>query len=327
MSPIAAGLACSAALMFAAGTPLQAIAQEAYPAKPIRMIVPVAAGAPTDLVMRTAGQELLSRLGQPLIIDNRPGAGLIVGTEACARAAPDGYTVCNVNSDSMSVNPHIVAKLSYDPEKDFKPVTSLYYLIQGLIASNSLPVNSVKELQSMASAKPRALNFGTMGQGTNPDVFRQWLNEQWRTDLEGIPYKGANLIMTALVAGEVDLSRISLSTVGGQMKAGKVKVLAVGSSKRLRLFPEIPTYAEVGLDGFSEQVWWGLAAPAGTPDAIARRLNAEFVRLFREPKFLEYMESQFLETFVDTPEAFAKFLREDRERSGMVVKKYNVPRQ
>lgn len=327
MSPIFASLSCVTALVLAAGMPVRAIGQDGYPGKPIRMIVPVAAGAPTDLVMRTAGQELLPRLGQPLIVDNRPGAGLIVGTEACARAAPDGYTVCNVNSDSMSVNPHIVAKLPYDPEKDFKPITTLYYLIQGLIASNSLPVSSVKDLQGMATAKPRALNFGTMGQGTNPDVFRQWLNEQWRTDIEGIPYKGANLIMTALVAGEVDLSRISLSTVGGQMKAGKVKVLAVGSSKRLRLFPEIPTYAEVGLDGFTEQVWWGLAAPAATPDAMVRRLNAEFVRLFREPKFLEYMESQFLETFVGSPESSAKFMREDRERAGVVVKKYNVPRQ
>lgn len=327
MSPIFASLSCATALVLAAGMPLRAIGQDGYPGKPIRIIVPVAAGAPTDLVMRTVGQELLPRLAQPLIVDNRPGAGLIVGSEACAKAAPDGYTICNVNSDSMSVNPHIVAKLPYDPEKDFKPITTLYYLIQGLIASNSLQVNSVKDLQGLAAAKPRALNFGTMGQGTNPDVFRQWLNEQWRTDIAGIPYKGANLIMTALVAGEVDLSRISLGTVGGQMKAGKVKVLAVGSSKRLRLFPEIPTYAEVGLDGFTEQVWWGLAAPAGTPDAMVRRLNAEFVRLFREPKFLDYMESQFLETVVGSPESFAKFMREDRERAGVVVRKYNVPRQ
>ena len=156
MRSIFAKLSCATALILAAGMPVRAIGQDGYPGRPIRIIVPVAAGAPTDLVMRSVGQELLPRLGQPLIVDNRPGAGLIVGSEACAKAAPDGYTICNVNSDSMSVNPHVVAKLPYDPEKDFEPITTLYYLIQGLIASNSLPVNSVKDLQALAAAKPRA---------------------------------------------------------------------------------------------------------------------------------------------------------------------------
>lgn len=317
-----------AAALFVLATASQGcFAQERYPAKPIRMIVTVAAGAPTDLFLRTMGQELQPRLGQPLVIDNRPGGNVMVGAEVCAKAPADGYSFCAFSSDTMSVNPHIFSKMPYDPDKDFKPVGLLYYLIQGLITSASLPVNSVKELQALAASKSPPLNFGTLGTGTNPDVFRQWLNERWRTDIAGIPYKGANLVMNALIAGEIHLSRISLSTVGGQAKAGKVKVLAVGSARRSKLFPDIPTYAEVGLDGFSEQVWWGLLAPAGTPDAAVKRLNAEVVKVFAEPKFQQYLETQFLDPAVDTPEEFAVFLKQDRERSGQMVRKYNIPRQ
>ncbi len=316
------------ALVSLAAAGLQgACAQDRYPAKPIRMIVTVAAGAPTDLFLRALSQELQPRLGQPLVIDNRPGGNVMVGAEVCAKAPPDGYAFCAFSSDTMSVNPHVFSKLPYDPDKDFKAVGLLYYLIQGLIASASLPVSSVKDLQALAAQKKIALNFGTLGTGTNPDVFRQWLNERWKTDIAGIPYKGANLVMNALIAGEVELSRISLSTVGGLAKAGKVKVLAVGAARRSKVFPDVPTYAEVGLDGFSEQVGWGLLAPAGTPDAAVKRMNAEVARVFAEPKFQEYLDSQFLDPAIDTPEEFTAFLKQDRERSGQMVKKYNVPRQ
>jgi len=316
----ALALACAAA-------PGALFAQDRYPSKPIRIIVTVAAGAPTDVLLRTVAQELLPRLGQPLVIDNRPGGNVMIGAEVCAKAPADGYSFCAFSSDTMSVNPHVFSKIPYDPDKDFKPVALMYYLIQGLIATASLPANSVKELQALASARTMPLNFGTLGTGTNPDVFRQWLNERWKSDIAGIPYKGANLVMNALVAGEIHLSRISLGTVGAQARAGKVKVLAVGSSKRSRVFPDVPTYAEVGLDGFTEQVWWGLLAPAGVPEAAVKRMNSEFARLFREPKFLEYLDSQFLEPAVDTPEEFAAFLKQDREHAGLMVKKYKVPRQ
>jgi tripartite-type tricarboxylate transporter receptor subunit TctC len=285
------------------------LAQDRYPSKPIRMIVTVAAGAPTDLFLRTVSQELQPRLGQPFVIDNRPGGNVMIGAEVCAKAAPDGYSFCAFSSDTMSINPHIFSNIPYDVDKDFKPVALMYYLIQGLIGSSSLPVNSVKELQALARARTIALNFGTLGTGTNPDVFRQWLNERWKTDIAGIPYKGANLVMNALIAGEIHLSRISLSTVGGQAKAGKVKLLAVGASKRSRVFPDVATYAEVGLDEFAEQVWWGMLAPAGTPEAAVKRMNDELVRLFREPKFLEYLDNQFLDPAIDTPEEFAVFLK------------------
>jgi len=300
-----------------------------FPSKPIRVIIAIAAGSPTDVVIRTAGRELLNTLGQPLTIDNRPGGNQVIGSEACARAAGDGYTFCVVTNTAISVNPHIVSGLSYDPEKDFKPVTPLWFLINGVVATASLPATSVKQLKELASAKPGWLNFATQGAGTGPDIFRQWLNEQWKTDIVGVPYKGSNLIMNALIAGEIHFTRIAPlgAYVGVQMKAGKIRLLAVGTSKRLSQFPDVPTYAEVGLDGFPQRTWWGLFTPAGTPDAIVKRMNSEFVRLFREPKFAAYLESQYVESAVTTPEAFAAFLKEDRESSRLLVKRYNIPRR
>jgi tripartite-type tricarboxylate transporter receptor subunit TctC len=305
---------------------LQSLAQP-YPSKPIRVIVGVPPGSGVVIVMRAAGQELATRMGQPWLVENRPGGNTVIAAQACARAAPDGYTVCYVSADSMSFNPHVISNLPYDPDKDFKPITSLFYLIQGIIASASLQANSIKELQAQAGANSAILNFATLGAGTNTDIFRQWLNERWKTNIAGIPYKGGNLIVTALVAGEVHFSMPGLGNMGGQLKSGKVKVLAVHSSKRLRLLPDVPTLTEAGLDGFPVKGWFGLAVPAGTPDAIVSRLNSEFVRLFREPKFVEYLEDQYLEPFVGTPEECAAFMKADRELTGVVVKHFNVPRQ
>ena len=303
---------------------LHASAQQ-YPSKPIRVIVAIAAGSPTDVTMRTAARELQGSLGQPLTIDNRPGGEMVVGSELCARAVPAGYTYCVVSNTAVSINPHIFPKLPYDPDKDFKPVTALWQLIQGIIASSSLPANSIRELQALASARPGALNSGTMGAG-GADLHRRWLNDQWNTSIVGVPYKGANLVMNALLAGEIHMGLMALGGLGGQLKAGKVKLLVVGSSKRLPQFPDVPTYAEAGLGG-SPRTWWALLAPAGTPEPMVKRVNSEFVRLFHEPKFAAYLESQFLESAVSSPEEFAAFLKKDRELAGRMVRKYNITAQ
>jgi tripartite-type tricarboxylate transporter receptor subunit TctC len=293
-----------------------------YPTKPIRVIVAIAAGSPTDVTMRTVARELQGSLGQPLTIENRPGGEMVVGSELCARAAPDGYTYCVVSNTAVSINPHLFAKLPYDPDKDFKPVTALWHLIQGVIANSSVPANSIRELQALAAARPGSLNSGTMGAG-GADLHRRWLNDQLNTNIVGIPYKGANLVMNALVAGEVQMSLMALGGLGGQLKAGKVKLLVVGSSRRLPQFPDVPTYAEVGLEN-APRTWWALLTPAGTPDPMVKRLNSEVVKLFNEPKFIAYLENQFLEPAVSSPEQFAAYLKEDRERAGRMVKKYNI---
>ena len=301
-------------------------AAQSYPTKPIRVILGIGVGSPTDLTLRTTAQELQQVLGQPLVIENRPGGNLMIAPEACAKSTPDGYTLCVFSNAAVTLNPHIFSKLTYDPDKDFAPVALLWYLIQGLVATPSLPANSVKELQALAKSRP--INFGTMGDGTAGDVMRQWLNEYWKTNIVGIPYKGANFVSSALLSGEVQVSRISLSGLSAQVKAGKLKVLAIGAGKRSRLFPDVPTYAEAGLAAFpDERVWWGMFAPAGTPEPMVKRINGELARLFRSAKFSEYLENQMLEPAIMAPAEFGAFVKEDRQRAGEMVKKYHIPRQ
>lgn len=302
-------------------------AQERYPSKPVRVIAAIAAGSLTDIVLRRAAAELAGPLGQPLIIDNRPGANTVVGADACAKAAPDGYTYCVLNRDTVSVIPHISLKLPYDADKDFRGVTALYHIVQGVVTPAALPATSMKELEALAKSKPDALNFGTFGANSNPDIARKWLNEQWGVNIAGVPYKGANLILNALLSGEIQMTRISLGSMAAQARAGKVRVLAVGAEKRSRLFPDAPTYAEAGMGASPEGLWWGLFAPAGTPEAMVRTIHGHFARAFAEPKFREYLESESLEPGITAPEAFEAFLKRDRESGARMVKKYNIPRE
>jgi tripartite-type tricarboxylate transporter receptor subunit TctC len=302
-----------------------ATAQERYPAKPVRVIVPVPAGSLTDTIARAANQALTDRMGQSFIVDTRVGANMILGTEACARAPADGLTLCMISSANMSFNPHTFSKLPYDPAKDFKPIARHYINIDAIIASASTPVSSIKELQALATAKPGSMNFATVGEGSGSDLFRQWLQDHWKTKIAGIPYK--TNIVTALLAQEVHFTRLGMGNVAGLLGTGKIKVLAHSASSRLARAPDIPTMDEAGIGGYTSKVWWGIAAPSATPDAIVNALNAEFVRMFREPKFAELLTSNFVEAAVNTPQEFAAFLAEDRANAGRLVRQYNVPVQ
>jgi tripartite-type tricarboxylate transporter receptor subunit TctC len=306
-------LALAAAL--AAGS---ASAQQDYPAKPIRLIVPLAAGSITDIVLRSAAQELQSRLGQPLLIDNRPGASGMVGTDACAKAPADGYTVCAVYLASMSLNPHTIAKLPYDPDKDLAPIGKLFYVTEGLFVPVTLPVSTVAELRSQAARTP--MNFGTLGEGSLQDLFVAWLNGEWKTAIAGIPYKGGGPISNALAAGEIQIGLMGVGNFIPLMQAGKVKALAVSTEQRSPLLPNVPTMKEAGLGGFTTHVWWGLAAPAGTPPNVISRLNTEFNRLLREPKFAEFLQSRHLVPAPGTTQEFAQFLKADREQAAALVR-------
>ena len=303
-----------------------ASAQTLYPVKPIRVIVPIAAGSVTDVIMRAASQELTARLKQPLVIDNRTGASGIIGAEACAKAPPDGYTICAIYTATTSVNPHVFDKLPYDPAKDFAPITNLYYVTGVLVVPSALPVNTVDELKALALAKPRAVNFGTIGPGSYPEVFLTWLNRQWRTDLPAVPYKGGGPITIALMSGEIQASAVGLGNLIGQVQGGQVRALAVSGTKRSPLFPRVPTFAEAGLAGFAGNLWWGLAAPAGTPKPIIARLNAEFAQLFKTPRFAEFLDSQAVEPAISTPDAYAAFLKADREWTATLIKSNGKPR-
>lgn len=315
------------AMLVALGAAAPALAQP-YPVKPIRAIlVEGAPGAITDIVMRSASTELTARLGQPLLIDNRAGGRGNPGMEACAKSPPDGYTICLVSTSTMSFNPFTMRNMAYDPDRDFRPVVHLYFVTEALLLTPSLPVHSASELRALAVSKPGTLNFGTPGAGSNPDIYRQWLAGRWKTDIVGVSYKGFAPIVTALVTGEVHISKMGIGNAVPLLKSGKLKALAVTSSKRVALLPEVPTFEEAGLEDFPVKGWWGVLVPAGTPDAVVARVNQEFVRLFREPKFAEFLEQQYLEPAVGTPEAFGAFLKKDRQAIGQLIKQYNIPAQ
>jgi tripartite-type tricarboxylate transporter receptor subunit TctC len=297
-----------------------AAAQRAYPNKPIRVIVPIAPGSVTDVVMRAASHELSARLGQPLVIDNRTGASGIIGAAACAKATPDGYTICAIYNATTSVNPYVFDKLPYDPARDFAAITRLYYVTGALVVPGSSPVTTVDELRALMTAKPGAVNFGTVGPGSYPEVFLRWLARQWNIDVASVPYKGGAPIVTALLSGEIQVSATGLGNMIGQLQGGQIRALAVSGAKRSRHLPKVPTFAETGLGGFAGNLWWGLVAPAGTSQAVVARLNAEFERLLREPRFAEFLDNQAVEPAVTTPQAFADFMKTDREWTATLVK-------
>lgn len=298
-----------------------------YPERPIRLIVSIAAGSVTDVIVRKAAAELQPKLGQPLIIENRGTASGIIAAQACAQAAPDGYTLCVLHHDAMSYNPLHFEKLPYDPERDFAPVTRLYFIGEGLFVSKAMGASSVAELKTMAQANPDKLNFATLGDGSFPDLFLRWLNNQWGTKIVGIPYAGGGPAAQAVAANQVQMTRFGIGNFLGLVRAGNVKALAVSLPKRSALLPDVPTFDEVGLKGYPGKGWWGLLAPKGTPAPVVAKLNDAFVKLFSEPAFVAYLEQQAVEPAPTTLAAFAAFMAEDRKAAASLVKLANTKRQ
>jgi tripartite-type tricarboxylate transporter receptor subunit TctC len=300
---------------------------QSYPSKPLRLLVPFPPGEGTDITLRNMAQQLAPRLGQPVVVENRAGGNFIIGAQACTSSAPDGYTVCMVNGTMMSVNPYVIASLPYDPDRDFRPLTNMYFVINGIFVHSGVAASSLKELAQLASAKTGAIDFGTLGPNSSSDIQRQWLNEQWKTSMVGIPYKGGNLIVAAVAAQQIHATWIGLFNGMTQTRAGKVKPLAVFSPRRSPLLPDVPTLEELGYADVPLPGWHGLALPASTPEALQRRLNTDIVATFREPKFAEYIASQGLDVAVGPPEEFAAFMKRDRESTGAVVRRFNIPKQ
>jgi tripartite-type tricarboxylate transporter receptor subunit TctC len=296
---------------------------QSYPNKPIRMIVSIAAGSVTDVIMRAAAAELQTRLGQPLVIENVGGAAGILGGKACANAAPDGYSICIIYHSTMSFNPLLFSNLPYNPE-DLVPVSRLFFLVEGVFASSEIGVNSIAELKTLAQSKPDALNYATLGEGSYPDLFLKWMNNQWNTRIVGIPCKGGGPAAQAVAANQVQVTRFGVGNFIGVVQAGKVKALAVSSAKRSAVMPDVPTFAEVGWGDYPGQGWWGLAAPKGTPPEIVARLSAEFQKLFSDPKFMAFLEKQAVVPAATDPAGFAAFLKQDRQNAETLIKIANT---
>lgn len=309
------------ALAVAIAAPVSA---QTYPQRPIRMIVSIAAGSLTDVIMRAAANELSPRLGQPVIIENRGGAAGIPGAQACAQSTGDGHTVCVVFHNQLSFNPVMFSNLPYDADKDLIPITRLFFLIESLAVHPALGPNTVAELKALAQAKKQALNWGTLGAGSAPELFLKWINNQWGTQIVGIPYRGGGPMAQAVAANEVQVAGVGLGNFLGLAQGGKVKVIAISAPKRSALAPDVMTYTEAGLGGYPQRGWWGLAAPKGTPQPIVDRLNAEFVKLFSDPKFVAFLEKQAVVPAPTSAKEFADFIKQDRVHAANLLKLANT---
>jgi tripartite-type tricarboxylate transporter receptor subunit TctC len=301
--------------------PLAAFADD-YPNHPIRMIVPISAGSITDVASRLTAQALQERLGQPVVVINKPGAAMVLGGSECAKSDPDGYTLCVVSPDTMSFNPLTVPNLPYNPET-FVPVIDMYHVDEGLMVPVDLHVNTIEELHAKAVAESGKLNYGTLGERTTTDAFRQWLNEHWKTNFVAIPYKGGGEIIAALLENTIDAAKIGVGNMTSQLKEGKIKVLVLRASKRSPQLADIPTFDEAGFGAFpGGPIFWGLVMPAGTPAPIVKRLHDELLAIFQGQKFTDFANQNFLEQAAGSTEDFAAFLKKDRQDAAILVDKY-----
>jgi len=303
---------------FAAGAEAQQ-----YPTKPVRMIVSIAAGSVTDVIMRAAAADLQARLGQPVVIENVGGAAGILAGKNCAQAPGDGYTICVIYHSTMSFNPLLFSNLPYNPD-DLLPVARLFFLVEGVFVSSELGVNSIAELKTLAQSKPAGLNYATLGEGSYPDLFMKWMNNQWGTQIVGIPYRGGGPAAQALAANQVQVTRFGVGNFLGLLQAGKVKALAVSAAKRSPVLPDVPTFAEVGWGDYPGQGWWGLAAPKGTPPEIIAKLSSVFEKQFSDPKFMAFLDKQAVVPAATDAAGFAAFLKQDRKDAETLIKIANT---
>ncbi len=292
-----------------------------YPAKPIRIVVPYPAGGGIDVLSRLIGARLAQRFNQSVVIENKPGAGTIVAAESVARATPDGHTLMVTTDATISINPHLYAKLPYDPVKDFAPITQLVFLNQLLVAHAALPVSNLKELIAYAKAQPGKLNYASYGIGSQPHLAMGIFKSQSGTDIVHVPYKGIPQAVPAAIAGEVQLTFSGAASTQAHIKAGRLKALAIGGAARLSLMPEVPTFAEQGFGDVPANAWFGLFAPAGTPREVIATLHTEVTRILKEPEFLQKeIAAKGYELVASTPEEFAVFLAADTRRNAQAVK-------
>jgi len=294
-----------------------------YPNHAIKMIVPISVGSVTDVAARLTAEELQVRLGQPVVVINKPGAAMVLGGSECARSPADGYTLCLVSPDTMSFNPLTIPNLPYDPEKDFAPVIDMYNTIEGLMVPAQLNIDTLDALHAKAVAEPGRLNYGTLGERTTTDAFRQWLGEHWKTSFVAIPYKGGSEIIAALLGNTIDVSKIGVGNMASQLQEGKIKMLALGASRRSPQSPTAPTFDEAGFGDFpGGPIFWGTVVPTGVPAPIVTRLHDELQAIVRGPKFTAFAEQNFIEAVAGSTADFVAFLKKDREDAAVLVDKY-----
>lgn len=312
---IAAAL-CAVGLAFSAAT----VAAQGFPTKPIRIVVPYPPGGTTDIVARPVAKGLQEALGQPVIIENRPGAGGNIGMDLVAKSAPDGHTIAVSSVATLAIGASLYAKLPYDLLRDLAPVTRIAAVPNVLVVHPSVPANSVRELIAYAKANPGKLLFGSAGSGTTVHLSGELFKTMAGIDMQHIPYKGAAPAMVDLLGGRVHLMFDFLSSSLAHIQGKKLKALGVTGPKRSPLLPNVPTIAEAGVPGYEVHAAFGVLAAAGTPPAIVKKLNAEIVKLIGTPEMKGILAKQGADPIGDTPEEFARSLKQEVEKWAAVVK-------
>lgn len=293
---------------------------QAYPSKPIRLVVPFPPGGSLDIVARAIGQRLAEAWGQAVVIDNRPGAGGNIGADLVARSAPDGYTILEGALSTHAVNVSLYPRLPYDPVKDFAPITLVAVTPNVLVLNSAFPINSVPELIAYAKAHPGALSFGSGSNGSAGHLAGELFKTEAGVDMVHVPYKGGGPALQALLAGDTQLMFDNLANSTPQLKAGKLKALAVTTAKRSSLAPALPTLGETGLPGFDIYTWWGFMAPTGTPKDIIAKWNAETRRILGTPEMTAFFAQQGAEPSPTTPEQFAALIKKEIAKYAKIVK-------
>ena len=296
---------------------------QSYPTKPVRFILPFPPGGPTDILGRIIGQKLAPQLGQPVVPENRPGAGGNVGTEYGARQPADGYAIV-LASPSLSISPALYKKLGYDPVKDFAPITLVAQIPNILLVHPSVPAKTLKDLVQLAKANPGKLNFGSGGLGTSNHLGSEMLKGLTGIDMVHVPYKGSNEAMVGMIGGHVDMVVIGVPPTLPHIKAGRVRPLAVLAAERLPYLPDVPTSREAGIANYEVITSYGILAPAGTPREIINKLNADWLKIAAMADTKERMHGAGYEPMTSTPEQYGEFIKTEMVRWAKVIKDANV---
>ncbi len=308
------------AMILAIVTAAAAQAQTTYPNRPIRVVVPFPPGGLNDVVARLVSQRLAENLGQTIVIENRGGATGTIGSAAVAKAAPDGYTILSSGSTTAAVAPHLYSNLPYDQAKDLVAIGRIGAVASIVLVHPSMPANTMSELIAHLKAKPGAINFGSGGSGGSQHIGAELLKTLAGVSITHVPYKGGGPAMIDLVAGQISMMIEPMPSALPQVRAGKVRALAVTTPRRSSALPELPTVAETGIAGYDLTIWLGFFAPAGTPREIIARLNTELARTLNAPDMRERLAQQGVETIVDTPDEFGAYVNSELARWGKVVR-------
>jgi tripartite-type tricarboxylate transporter receptor subunit TctC len=307
------------AFLFTGLVPGAAPAQDAYPAKPIRFILPFPPGGGTDILGRIIAERLSATLGQPVVTENRGGAGGNVGAEAAAKSAPDGYTIVLV-APSLAISRSLYSKLNYDPVRDFAPVSLVATVPNVMVTHPSVQASTLAEFIRLAKTKPGEMNFGSGGSGTSNHLAGELFNIVAGVKLVHVPYKGVNLAMNDVLSGQIHLVVIGIPAAAPHIKSGRLRALALVAPQRSPVLPDVPTVAEAGLPKFEVTTWYGILAPAGTPRTIVARLNADLVKIMHAPELKERLDALATDPVTSTPEEFAGLIQREIVKWGEVVR-------